>query len=72
MKAINDKIKELYGSKASFCEKENYPYKDFSRLLKKFERWINKVNSFLKLLDLEIQIAERQKENKTAQTDEVD
>jgi hypothetical protein len=51
---INDKIKELYGSKASFCALNGYKYKDFGSKLRTFDNRIKWLNQFLKPLNLEI------------------
>ena len=58
---IEEQIKEHYGKKETFCEQENYPYKDFSRLIKKFERWVAEMNKMLDLIGLEIQITPKPK-----------
>lgn len=57
MQMIDEKIKELYGSKASFCEASGIEYSNYARLIKKFSKWLDTVNDFLSLLNLEIQIA---------------
>jgi len=54
---IEQKIKELYGSKASFCLKVGHKYKDFASKLRTVESRINWLNDFLHPLGLEIQIA---------------
>ena len=56
MKLIDEKIKELYGSKASFCEQNNLAYDTHARLRKKFTNWISQINDYLNPLGLEIQI----------------
>ena len=57
---IEQRIKELYGKKKSFCEAHNYAYKDFSKKLKTLNNRITWINDFIKPLGLEIQIADRQ------------
>ena len=61
MDLINKKIKELYKSKASFCAENGHKYKDFASKLRTLQNRIDWVNNFLKPLNLEIQIADRQK-----------
>ena len=58
---ITKRIKELYGSKASFCESNGHKYKDFASKLRTLQNRIDWINDFLKPLDLEIQIADRQR-----------
>lgn len=58
---ITKRIKELYGSKASFCESNGHKYKDFASKLRTLQNRIDWINDFLKPLNLEIQIADRQK-----------
>lgn len=58
---LEQKMKELYGSKASFCEKNGYKYKDFASKLRTFENRLNWLNDFIKPLNLEIQIAPKRK-----------
>lgn len=53
---IEQKIKELYGDKASFCADTGLKYKDFASKLRTFWNKFNWLNDFLKPLDLEIQI----------------
>lgn len=57
---IEKKIKELYGSKASFCEQNNIDYTTHSRLRKKFNNWISQINDYLNPLGLEIIIKEKE------------
>ena len=59
MQLIDEKIKELYGSKASFCEQNNLAYDTHARLRKKFERWIFEINKYLEPLGLEIIIRDK-------------
>lgn len=54
---IEQKIKELYGSKASFCAANDYKYKDFASKMRTVESRINWLDDFLNPLGLEIQIA---------------
>jgi hypothetical protein len=54
---LEEKIKELYGSKAYFCHQQGYKYKDFASKLRTFENRANWLNEFLKPLNLELQIA---------------
>ena len=54
---INNQIKELYKSKASFCEENKHKYKDFASKLRTFETKINWLNKFLKPLKLHVTIA---------------
>jgi len=58
---IERNIKELYGSKASFCDLHGYKYKDFASKLRTFENRVNWLNGFIKPLGLEIQIAPKRK-----------
>ena len=53
---IEQKIKELYGSKASFCDLHGHKYKDFASKLRTFENRVNWLNQFIEPLELEIQI----------------
>lgn len=64
---IEEKIKELYDSKASFCEKHGYKYKDFASKLRTVNNRIDFLNDFLKPLNLQVTIQEREekKEDKT-------
>lgn len=59
MQLIEQKIKELYGSKASFCEENNLAYDTHARLRKKFDNWIRLINEYLEPLKLEIVIREK-------------
>lgn len=61
MDKITEKIKELYGSKASFCAENGHKYKDFASKLRTLQNRIDWINEFLKPLNLEIIIADRQK-----------
>ena len=61
MYVIDKKIKELYGSKASFCESNGHRYKDFASKLRTLQNRIDWINKFLRPLNLEIHIADRQK-----------
>lgn len=67
MQIIEEKIKELYGSKASFCKINGYKYKDFASKLRTVNNRINFLNDFLKPLNLQVTIQEREgkKEDKT-------
>ena len=58
---IEQKIKELYKSKASFCERFGYKYKDFASKLRTVKSRIDWLNNFLEPLNLEIQIAPKRK-----------
>lgn len=58
---IEQKIKELYGSKASFCDLHGHKYKDFASKLRTFENRVSWLNEFIKPLGLEIQIAPKRK-----------
>lgn len=53
---IEQQIKELYESKAAFCEKNDYAYKDFASKLRTFETKFNWLNTFLKPLRLRVTI----------------
>lgn len=53
---IEEKIKEIYGSKAFFCEAQGYDYKNFSKKLRTVENQIAFLNDFLKPLKLEVVI----------------
>ena len=58
---IEQKIKGLYGSKASFCDLYEHKYKDFASKLRTFKNRVNWLNEFIEPLGLEIQIALRRK-----------
>ncbi len=58
---IEQKIKELYKSKASFCAENGHKYKDFASKLRTFENRVNWLNEFIEPLGLEIQIAPKRK-----------
>lgn len=58
---IKQKIKELYGSKASFCSENGHKYKDFASKLRTLQNRIDWINEFLKPLNLEIQVAPKRK-----------
>lgn len=60
MEIIEEKIKELYGNKYSFCEKQDYKYKDFASKLRTVNKKIKWLNEFLKSLNLEIEIKEKE------------
>ena len=51
---IEEKIKELYSSKASFCETQGYDYKNFAKKLRTVENQTAFINEFLKPLKLEV------------------
>jgi hypothetical protein len=55
---INEKIKELYGSKSLFSEKLGINPKDYSSKFRTLENRIEFVNEFLEHLNLEIEINE--------------
>lgn len=38
---LEQKIKELYGSRASFCDLHGHKYKDFASKLRTFENRVN-------------------------------
>lgn len=57
MEIINKKIKELYGSKASFADHLGVDPKNLSKTLKPIYNKIADVSEFLEELELEIQIA---------------
>lgn len=56
MKIINEKIKELYGRKASFCEANGHKYKDFASKMRTVENRLKWLNEFLKPLNLKVEI----------------
>lgn len=56
MKLINEKIKELYKTKALFCSKFGYKYKNFASKLRTVQNSIDFLNKFLKPLKLKIEI----------------
>ena len=56
---VEQKIKKLYESKASFCESQCHKYKDFASKLRTFDAKINWLNEFLKPLNLEVVTHER-------------
>ena len=55
-KQIEKQIKELYGTKLSFCKREGYRYKDFASKMRTVETKVNWLNKFLKPLNLKIEI----------------
>lgn len=58
---LEQKIKELYGSKASFCDLHGHKYKDFASKLRTFDNRVKWLNEFIEPLGLEIQIAPKRK-----------
>ena len=52
MKQAEQKIKELFGTKENFCDKQGHSYKDFARTMRLQEKRIRQVNEFLKPLGL--------------------
>lgn len=56
MNKINEKIKELYGSKLKFCIVNKYKYKNFASKLRTVQNYIDWLNKFLEALDLKIEI----------------
>ena len=58
---LEQKIKEFYGSKASFCDLHGHKYKDFASKLRTFENRVNWLNEFIEPLGLEIQIVPKRK-----------
>jgi hypothetical protein len=59
MQIIEQKIKKLYGGKASFCAENGYKYKDFASKLRTVQNRINWLNDFLFPLNLEIHIVNK-------------
>jgi hypothetical protein len=59
IKLIEQKIKELYGSKASFCDTHGHKYKDFASKLRTFKNRVNWLNEFIAPLGLEIRLTDR-------------
>lgn len=55
---IEEKIKKLYDSKASFCESINLDHKNLAQKLRGIENRVNEVNKFLKPLGLQVVIKE--------------
>ncbi len=58
---IKRRILELYGKNKIkfFCNKNKINYSTHGRTIKKFERWIEEINKYLELLNLEINITEK-------------
>lgn len=56
MEIINEKIKELYKTKALFCSKFGYKYKNFASKLRTVQNYIDWLNTFLRPLKLKIEI----------------
>jgi hypothetical protein len=56
IKLIERKIKELYGSKASFCKERGYKPKDFASKLSTVENKVEWLKQFLGPLDLDVEI----------------
>ena len=63
LQRINQKIKEIYGSKASFCTKNEHKYKDFASKLRTFQNRIDWINKFIKPLDLKIYLDDEDRTN---------
>jgi len=61
MKIINEKIKQLYKSKAVFSEKLGIDPRDYHKKYKAFKNAIDFANNFLSHLNLKIKI-KRKKE----------
>ena len=61
IKLIEQQIRELYGSKASFCDLHGHKYKDFASKLRTLKNRVNWLNDFIEPLGLEIQIAPKRK-----------
>jgi len=61
MQLIDNKIKELYKTKALFCESQKLDYTTHARLRKKFINWMNQINNYLEPLNLEIKITPKRK-----------
>lgn len=55
-KKIEQKIKELYKTKQLFCLKFGHKYKDFASKLRTVENRIKWLNSFLRPLNLKVEI----------------
>lgn len=58
MDIINDKIKEMYDSKAHFSEQLGVNPKDLASKIKTVKNRINLTNKFLKHLNLKVKIEE--------------
>ena len=59
MKEIENAIKEKYGTKGNFCQKNNFNFKALSSKINTLKNKINWVNNFLELIDLKIIIKQK-------------
>lgn len=55
---IETQIKQLFKTKAAFCEAQNLEPKDFSKKLRTFKTKLGWLNSFLRPLNLKIEIVD--------------
>lgn len=53
---IETQIKQLFKTKAAFCEAQNLSYKDFASKLRTFQTKLAWLNAFLKPLKLKVEI----------------
>jgi hypothetical protein len=53
---IEQKIKELYGSKALFCEDNGHKYKNFASKLRTIQSKVKWLNELIKPLGLKVEI----------------
>lgn len=56
---IKKKIKELFGSKANFCSKQGYKYKDFASKQRTVINKIDWLNKFFEPLGLKVEVTEK-------------
>lgn len=57
---IEEKIKERYDSKALFCKENGYNFKNLAQRVNSLENRIEQINDFLKPLNLQVTIQERE------------
>jgi hypothetical protein len=58
MQLIETRIKQLFKTKAAFCDAQNISYKDFASKLRTLKSKIAWLNTFLKPLNLKIEIVD--------------
>jgi hypothetical protein len=53
---IETRIKQIFKTKAAFCEAQNLSYKDFASKVRTFKTKLAWLNAFLKPLNLKVEI----------------
>lgn len=66
---IEDKIKELYGTKTKFCEAHGYKSRDLASKIRTVNSKIEWLNNFIRPLNLEIRVTEAQEKEKKSVND---